>query len=1038
MLPAHASVTTPDPAPRRTPSSSRPSPPRSSSCRPSWVTPAPAALLAAYHEYLRRRGGRPPAYWSAVRAFFARWPDPACWAREPLAVRLSANDSTRPLITFLMLHGLLHPGYDYLLERKLVGLWQDLATSPFEADMTRFLATADRLGFSARVGAAAGSQVPARLLIQTGRRLDQLRINDLEDFEQACRDRQDRTGAGWRHYQVALLDTHRVLFHLGILPDPPLPTVGPVPFAERLQDVREPIRASLVAYLERKQATCVTKTVSSLASRLTDFGRFLTAVDPRLTSLAGLDRRRHIEPYLTWLTHAPNSKHDGEISVAERARRVLAVTNLLADITAWGWPEAPDRQVVFRDDVPRLPRLLPRYLPHDVDRRLQEALTEHPENVLAARALQLQRACGLRIGELLDLELDCVHEVPDNGAWLKVPLGKLDRERMIPLDPETVTLIDQITAIRSPGRALPHPRYHRPAQFLFTHHGRRLSSSAVRDELDHAAATAGLDHLKSHQLRHTWQGPGVVVMCPVRGGSWSDLEDVEGVVAVVEVAAGVGDVGSSGESEGADCKVAEGCEGARRGSGAQLGSVLVPGAVPYPMQTIFHNPVASFVVVQVDRAGQVGRQAGDPVDDLLVLHDAVQSAGVAAQPEGLGRTGKQGVVGGRDADGASFHPPVPAVVLAGGGLGPIGVRAGQQRLRGGMGDRLVAFNDQNVVAVQVLGDQPGGDLLGVQGVQGPHHPRYVQTGQQVPGGDTLTALGRNLTLAQDRAAGVADRTDQEHRPGLGARPPQRLPVQGRAGQHPFGDRVFGGPLDRAALLPLDRARGVRHDRGRCHSPLDVTDPAADHCIQGVGVQPGQHPPERPLTGHHEPARERIPPRAQTRQLVLRSPSGPLPDRRHRVRADHQRRAGGQPQDQHQPMAQSPLATQIRNLRQPRHQRGLHLDGVGGQFGLPPGPVGQLVKNRLRRAGCRHERGSPDGLQASTTRRSPGAALPRQHATPHPPKRGHLTSERNNAGALEVTLRVTALRNHRQAPLVRETHSHSREESRGWVRRGYSE
>ena len=30
----------------------------------------------------------------------------------------------------------------------------------------------------------------------------------------------------------------------------------------------------------------------------------------------------------------------------------------------------------------------------------------------------LQRACGLRIGELLDLELDCVHDIPGQGSWL--------------------------------------------------------------------------------------------------------------------------------------------------------------------------------------------------------------------------------------------------------------------------------------------------------------------------------------------------------------------------------------------------------------------------------------------------------------------------------------------------------------------------------------------------------------------------------------------------------------------------------------------
>jgi hypothetical protein len=75
---------------------------------------------------------------------------------------------------------------------------------------------------------------------------------------------------------------------------------------------------------------------------------------------------------------------------------------------------------------------------------------------------------------------------------------------MVPLDAEILALIDHITEIRSPGRPMPHPRYRRPAQFLFTHHGRRLSQNAVRAELDRAAVTAGLDHVTPHQLRHTY------------------------------------------------------------------------------------------------------------------------------------------------------------------------------------------------------------------------------------------------------------------------------------------------------------------------------------------------------------------------------------------------------------------------------------------------------------------------------------------------------------------------------------------------------
>ena len=114
------------------------------------------------------------------------------------------------------------------------------------------------------------------------------------------------------------------------------------------------------------------------------------------------------------------------------------------DITEWGWPETPTRRLVFRADMPKLSRPLPRYLTPDADRRLVG-----PRGIAKAaggRRPVVQRACGLRIGELLDLELDCVHEVPGKGAWLKVPLGKLATERMVPLDEETVGLLDRIVA----------------------------------------------------------------------------------------------------------------------------------------------------------------------------------------------------------------------------------------------------------------------------------------------------------------------------------------------------------------------------------------------------------------------------------------------------------------------------------------------------------------------------------------------------------------------------------------------------------------
>ncbi|MCC3317924.1 tyrosine-type recombinase/integrase [Nocardia africana] len=460
---------------------------------------------AIYHLYLAElaRTGRGSApYYSAARTFLQQWPNPQDWAREPLEVRLSANSSTRPFITFLMLHDLLRPGYDYLLERKVSSLWREIDASPIGGDLAEFLTTAHRLGFTQRVRTATGSQAPARLLIQTGRRLRQLTVADLDEFADACRMRRARTGKGWHHYKAALANTHLVLFHLGVLPEPPRPG-GPWDFAVRLDGITPAIAEAMIDYLHAKRGTCTRHTVSSMATRLTGFGRFLTDLDPTLARLAQLDRRRHIEPWLASLPAAVNSKTGEPIGVADHARRVVAVNTFLTEITEWGWTDAPKRKLLFRNDVPRLPKPLPRYIPVDADRHLTDTLRSS-DHELAASALLLARACGLRIGELLDLEIDCVHEIPGEGAWLKVPLGKLDTERMVPLDEETVELVDRIIEIRSPGKPLTHPRTGKPAQFLFTHHGGRLAQQGVRLELDRAAATAGIGHVTPHQLRHTY------------------------------------------------------------------------------------------------------------------------------------------------------------------------------------------------------------------------------------------------------------------------------------------------------------------------------------------------------------------------------------------------------------------------------------------------------------------------------------------------------------------------------------------------------
>ncbi len=74
--------------------------------------PGGDSLLAAYQAHLSATGRGNTAYTQAAKTFFRRWPDPSAWAAQPLAARLAINGSTRPIITFLMLHHDLHPGYE--------------------------------------------------------------------------------------------------------------------------------------------------------------------------------------------------------------------------------------------------------------------------------------------------------------------------------------------------------------------------------------------------------------------------------------------------------------------------------------------------------------------------------------------------------------------------------------------------------------------------------------------------------------------------------------------------------------------------------------------------------------------------------------------------------------------------------------------------------------------------------------------------------------------------------------------------------------
>ena len=266
-------------------------------------------------------------------------------------------------------------------------------------DRTRFLAAAAELGYQPRVAAGLCSQIAMRLLIQAGPPLTGLTDADIAAFDAAITAREAACGRPLKHYRDALYTTRTVLYHMGapVRPVTRKSTGQRWEWARHFEGASPGIGRSLVAYLECASGTRVRSTVLGIAGRLGHFARFLAACDPVLDSLAGLDRQRHIEPWLAAVARHPRT--GAVLSACERRSRVLTVGRMIDDIIEWGWREAPARRLIFARDVPRLPRALPRYLPADADRALLAALEASPNRLLAG-ALLLLRATGMRIGEL--------------------------------------------------------------------------------------------------------------------------------------------------------------------------------------------------------------------------------------------------------------------------------------------------------------------------------------------------------------------------------------------------------------------------------------------------------------------------------------------------------------------------------------------------------------------------------------------------------------------------------------------------------------
>jgi len=453
-----------------------------------------------------------------VDTFLGTHPDLVEWMNLPVLSRCEelARTGAWPVIVYAVVHNGLLLDLELIGAKNLTGLGAAIETRDPDG-FARMRDAGNRLGLTSKwVETLLGGGL-AVLLAWTGGTTAQLTTDIIDAFETGLIATTTLTPSMLRAYRARLAGLRAILFDTTVIDTPPRRRPTASSYEERFAAVEmaPSLRKTFLRYVTVRSAVARPSTVDCLINDLLPFAEYITAHAPEIRHLHQL-RRHHIEAYLIWNRHRSwRGRHAAAgagrtVSTAVAQAAVLTLRNMLDDITDWGWKDVPTRRLVFRADIPKLGQPLPRALAPDIDAALMAAI-DALDDPFARVAVMVLRHTGLRIGELLDLELGSVYDYGPAGSWLKVPLGKLATERMVPLDATALAALDQWTGQRGPSRALPHPRTGTVTDFLFTNHGRRLGPTRIRNGLIAASTAAGLRGtdgsaliVTPHQLRHTW------------------------------------------------------------------------------------------------------------------------------------------------------------------------------------------------------------------------------------------------------------------------------------------------------------------------------------------------------------------------------------------------------------------------------------------------------------------------------------------------------------------------------------------------------
>jgi integrase/recombinase XerD len=170
-------------------------------------------------------------------------------------------------------------------------------------------------------------------------------------------------------------------------------------------------------------------TVKAYLQGMTYFSSFLSSVS-YIDKIDDICRSNIVE-YLSYLSQKRLSTRTQKMCIS-----TLSTFLEVGMLNSWFTIQP---YLIRKEDSPKLNKCIPRYIPNDVIKQLNQHLDKLPEAVM--RMLLVIQEVGLRISELCLLPLDCLKQDSKGNWFIQFMRGKIKRETILPISIELSKVI---------------------------------------------------------------------------------------------------------------------------------------------------------------------------------------------------------------------------------------------------------------------------------------------------------------------------------------------------------------------------------------------------------------------------------------------------------------------------------------------------------------------------------------------------------------------------------------------------------------------